>query len=78
MELRAIAEGVEKEPAYLALEKYGCDMGQGNDVCLPLPSDEWIISQRANCHAKDVGRSAGAALSAGQGVWRGEPREHAS
>lgn len=78
LELRVIVEGVEKEPAYLALEKYGCDIGQRNDACLPLPSDEWMISLRANCHTKDVGRGAGAALSAGQGAWRGEPREHAS
>jgi len=60
--LEVVVEGVEDEQTMAAIERMGCEYGQGYHICRPLPADETRVWAR-NWRAHDHTRPAGAAMA---------------
>jgi EAL domain-containing protein (putative c-di-GMP-specific phosphodiesterase class I) len=58
--LKVVAEGVEDQPTYEALEALGCDRLQGFHIAMPMPLDAlrvWVAERAGNAGAADRARS---------------------
>ena len=56
--LEVVVEGVEDEQTMAAIERMGCEYGQGYHICRPLPADEtraWARQWQAGDHTRQAG-----------------------
>ena len=45
LDIDVVAEGIETEIQYAALQAMGCDMGQGYWIGRPAPITQWLASR---------------------------------